>query len=390
MGKSARRFSSITLLLVVAAAPLAGQSRTAYRIYVASEATDRIAVVRFDGDSARVVAQLDIGINPMDPDGPHGLGLAPDGGALFVTTAHGSPFGHLWKLDRATGRILGRTELGNFPASLQPSPDGRFVYAVNFNLHGDMVPSSLSVVSVADMVEVARIQTCAMPHGSRFNAAGTLHYSTCMMDDMLIEVDTRTLGVARHFMLAGANPHGMPGPPRAGHTRAMGGGSGGGAMGGMEHAHGDSAAARSASCSPTWAAPGPDGSRVYVACNRSNEIVEVDAATWRQLRRLPAGEGVYNLAITRDGRTLVATNKRGQSVSLFDIATGRETARIATRRRIVHGVAITPDDRYACVSVEGIGSEPGTLEIIDLVARRIVASVDVGQMAGGIDVLTEP
>jgi DNA-binding beta-propeller fold protein YncE len=47
-------------------------------------------------------------------------------------------------------------------------------------------------------------------------------------------------------------------------------------------------------------------------------------------------------------------------------------------------VAVAPDDKYAFISVEGIGSEPGTVEIIDLAARRIVASVDVGQMAGGI------
>jgi DNA-binding beta-propeller fold protein YncE len=82
----------------------------------------------------------------------------------------------------------------------------------------------------------------------------------------------------------------------------------------------------------------------------------------------------------------VATNKRGQSVSVFDVASGRELARIPTRRRVVHGVAISPDDRYAFVSVEGIGAEPGTVEVIDLAALRAVAAVDVGQQAGGIDV----
>jgi hypothetical protein len=54
---------------------------------------------------------------------------------------------------------------------------------------------------------------------------------------------------------------------------------------------------------------------------------------------------------------------------------------------VVHGVAITDDDRYAFVTVEGVGSEPGTVEIIDLLALRTMARVDVGQQAGGIDVL---
>jgi hypothetical protein len=41
------------------------------------------------------------------------------------------------------------------------------------------------------------------------------------------------------------------------------------------------------------------------------------------------------------------------------------------------------------VSVEGVGSQPGTVEIIDLRALQTVATLDVGPMAGGIDVWKE-
>jgi len=94
---------------------------------------------------------------------------------------------------------------------------------------------------------------------------------------------------------------------------------------------------------------------------------------------------VYNLAATRDGRLLVATNKRGRSTSVIDLATGAELARIPTTRRIPHGAAISSDDRYAFVSQEGVGSEPGTVDVIDLRALQKVATIDVGQQAGGID-----
>ena len=60
-------------------------------------------------------------------------------------------------------------------------------------------------------------------------------------------------------------------------------------------------------------------------------------------------------------------------------------ARIPTTRKVVHDVAECDDDRYAFISVEGVGSQPGTVDIIDLVALMKVASVDVGQQAGGID-----
>jgi len=145
------------------------------------------------------------------------------------------------------------------------------------------------------------------------------------------------------------------------------------------------------SCSPTWAQPSITGSSVFVACNKSDEIVEIDAAKWSVKRRIPARPGVYNLAITRDGTRLLATNKRDQSVSVVELKTGRELAHLPTRRKVLHGVVVSPDDRYAFVSVEGVGSEPGTVEIIDLATLKIVASVDVPEEAAGIEFLrTEP
>jgi DNA-binding beta-propeller fold protein YncE len=234
------------------------------------------------------------------------------------------------------------------------------------------------------MIEIARIPTCVMPHGSRLNPQGTKHYSVCMMNDVLIEIDARTFKVARHFMLTKGMEHGSDGPM--------------GAMAGEHMAHESKGKADAMAghgmtppkpgdvgCSPTWAQPSADGSRIFVACNKSSEIVEVDAATWKLVRRLPTGDGVYNLAITRDGRLLIGTNKRGQSVSIIDIASGAELARVPTTRRLASGVAVSPDDRYAFVTVEGVGSQPGTVDIIDLSSRQKVASVDVGQQAGGID-----
>jgi DNA-binding beta-propeller fold protein YncE len=271
-------------------------------------------------------------------------------------------------------------ELGNFPATLQVTPDGGFVYVVNFNLHGEMVPSSVSVVSTDPFIEVARIETCTMPHGSRLNAAGTKHYSACMMDDMLVEIDTRELAVSRHFMLKKGMEHGSAGAPP---------GTGKREPGTADHAgHGmEGPKAGDVSCSPTWAQPSADGRSVFVACNKANDIVEIDAASWTMKRRIPAGDGVYNLAVTHDGKLLVGTNKRGKSVSIIDLASGKELARIPTQRRVVHGVAISADDRYAFISVEGVGSEPGTVEMIDLRSLTRVASADVGQMAGGVDVV---
>ena len=356
----------LATMAVVAQAPAQTPAAAPdYLVWVASEATDRIALVRFSAAAgARVEREFTIGLLPTDPDGPHGLTVSPDRRFLYITTAQGQPFGFLWKIDAVTSAVVGRVELGMFPATLQLTPDGAFAYVVNFNVHGDMVPSSVSVVGTDDMVEIARVPTCTMPHGSRLNPQGTKQYSACMMDDLMVEIDTRTFGVARVFSVAkGAE---QPAALAAEH-------------------HSPRPTPHAPSCSPTWAQPSADGSRIYVACNKSNEILEIDVERWALMRRLPAAEGVYNLAVTHDGQLLLATNKRAQSVSVFELTTGKELARIPTKRRIVHGVVVSPDDRYAFISVEGIGSQPGTVEVIDLRTRTAVAAADVGQMAGGID-----
>src|SRR5262249_3294787 len=155
---------------------------------------------------------------------------------------------------------------------------------------------------------------------SRLNPQGTKQYSACMMDDTLVEIDTRALKVSRHFIVTKGKEVGLTGPPRV-QTAAMST-LPGMSMPAMKDTGGPGAEPPKPgdnSCSPTWAQPSVDGSSIFVACNKSSEIVEVNAGTWQLVRRLPARQGVYNLAVTKDGKRLLATNKRDQSVSVFDL-----------------------------------------------------------------------
>jgi DNA-binding beta-propeller fold protein YncE len=344
----------IAASLLVSAALAGGLPPHDYLVFVVSESVDEISLVRFGPNGLSVDHSVKTGSMPSRINGPHGMAVSPDGRWYYVTIAHGTPFGSLWKYSVTGDTVLGRVELGNFPATVQLTPDGALAFVANFNLYGDHVSSSVSVVFTPTMTELARITTCTMPHGSRFNPAGTRHYSVCMMDDQLVEIDTRALRVNRRFALvaAHASSTSASGPPH---------------------------------CMPTWAQPSADGCDVFVACNGSSEIVDVDVAGWNLKRRLPAGDGVYNLAVTHNGRYLLGTNKRGRSLSIVDLASGTEAARVATRRAVVHGVVVSPDDRYAFVTEEGVASDPGTVEVIDLGQFGSVASVDLPQQAAGID-----
>lgn len=335
-----------------------------YYVYVGAESADLIHRVRFGPDGAALDQSTAVGEMAVETEGPHGLKRSPDGAFLYMTTGHGVPDGKLWKFAAGPDTLVGAPILlGRFPATLDLTPDGLYAFVANFNLHGEHVPSTVSVVYTPDMMEVTQIETCVMPHGARIDPQGVLLYSACMMDDQLVELDTRTFDVARRFSVA------------RGHEAPIESGDGA--------AHG-AMTAEGPKCSPTWAQPSVSGAHIYVACNGSDVIHEIDREAWALTRTFETGRGPYNMAVTPDGRLLVATLKQGGGVEFIDLDSGRSLAVSTSSTTVTHGVVVSPDSRYAFVSVEGVGAEPGKVDIFDLSTFELVGDVEVGQQAGGI------
>ena len=352
-----------------------------YYIYAGAESADRIYRVRFGPAGMAVEKTIEIGELAAEMEGPHGLTISRDRKYLYMTTGHGIPDGKFWKYELGPDTLVGPgIYLGNFPASIDVTPDGLYTFSANFNLHGDMVPSTVSVVHTTTNTEVARIVTCVMPHGSRIDASGRAQYSTCMMDDQVVEIDARNFHVSRRFSLA----KGKEGPVAlsAEDRAAMNGSTqvDPATVGYTGHKH----EMAPNSCSPTWAQPSVDGRHLYVACNKADEIVELDRAAWNVTRRFKTGRGVYNLAVSPDGGTLVATLKQGAMTEVFDLKTGASRAQLKNSTTVAHGVVISDDSRYAFVSSEGVGAAPGKIDVFDLVALTRIGTVDVGQQASGI------
>ncbi len=374
------------------ASPAHAAPEADYWVYVGSESADRLHRVRFGPDGIEVERSTLVGRLPTEVEGPHGVAVSPDGRHLFLTTGHGVPDGHFWKFEVGPDTLVAEPILlGRFPATLDLTSDGLYAFVVNFNLYGSMVPSTMSVVYTPDVVEVAQIEICTMPHGVRAHPGGVHVYTVCMMDDQLVEVDTHTFRVSRRFSVDIGREGPLP-------VDAVAGAVHGGMMDHGDHAgdhaqHGDAAAHADhgghapATCSPTWAVPSPDGSRIWVACNVADQILEVDTGDWSLVRRIPTGRGPYNLAPTPDGRILVATLKQGDAVEFLDAETGERLGLTPTSTTVVHGVTVSPDSRYAFVSVEGVGAEPGKVDVFDLASFQRVASAEVGQQAAGIDFL---
>ena len=348
-----------------------------YEVFVAAESADLLHRVRFGPDGAELAATVPVGETAVETEGPHGVNTSQDGRWLYMTTGHGVPDGKLWKYDAGPDTLVGEPVLlGRFPATLDLTPDGLYAFVANFNLHGEHLPSTVSVVFTPDMTEVDRIETCVMPHGLRIAPDGDRLYTNCMMDDLTVEIDTRAFQVSRWFSVADGDEGPSPGPMHFARR---------GSNGDRGMQPGAGARRTPPTCSPTWVEPSVDGGSVFVACNGAARILEIDREGWVLARTLRTSRpGPYNLDASADGRFLVATLKASDAVELFDLRTGESLGVLPTSTTIPHGVVITPDSRYAFVSVEGVGAEPGKVDIFSLHPFRGVGSVEVGQQAGGI------
>lgn len=386
------------LALVVMAAPVPSEAappqRDTYVLYVAAESDDVVDKIAFGADGFRRLASIPVGIWPTETEGPHGLAISPDGAYWFVTVAHGNPFGILFKYETETDTYVSDVTLGLFPATMSISPSTGLLFAVNFNLHGDHEPSSVSVVETDSMTEVAQIPTGVMPHGSRLNARGSRMYHVAMMDDELREIDAYKLRPSRVLPLSENAPSWhhyqetgnglMESHATAGHGGGDGDASGHTGMqdsAGMDGHHDR----KPPLAKPTWATQVTPAGKIYVAGNGNRTIYEVDEESWTVTRTFTdTGAGPYNLDVSPDGRILAVTYKGDQAVGFWDTETGEELARHQTRRPVPHGVVISPDGRYAFFSIEGIGGEPGSVEAYDLETFERVGHLDVAKQAGGI------
>ena len=346
----------VQALAAVGAAQQAGAPARAitapYTAYVACESSDEVHVVDFDGRAAILREVVEVGYQATEIEGPHGLTIGPEQKFWYCSIAHGKPFGLLYKYRVGSNELVGECELGMFPATMQVSELTGLLYVVNFNLHGRMLPSSVSIVDPDAMVEVARTVTGAMPHGSRLTSSGDLHYSCAMMSGELYEIDAVSFEVTRSMQLDIDRP--------------------------KNHA---------SAAKPTWISPHPAERRIYAALNGKDQIVEVDTEKWLIRRRFGTAAGPYNLDVTPDGQLLVATYKSAGEIGVWDLQSGREVKRLKSSRGVTHGVVVSRDSRFAFVTAESKNADPGTLDIVDLVAGEVVATVVVGLQAGGVALL---
>ncbi|MEP7326146.1 MAG: cytochrome D1 domain-containing protein [Gemmatimonadota bacterium] len=349
-----------------------------YKLGIVSESGDIVTWLQPGPNSLGVDHIVPVGIMPADIDGPHNITVSPDRQFYYVSIAHGTPYGSLWKMAVHGDTLAGRAPLEMFPTTISVTPDGELAFVANSDFYGDHPRTNVvSVVHTPSMTTVSNIAACDMPHGVKVNHAGSMVYISCMHSDELLELDVGDLRISRRA------------PTGTGHQMAAGDAHN---MAGMSGSSTPSAAPASAGgheCAPTFVSVSADDKTLYVACNYGNSVQVWDAASMTMTKEIPVGTGAYNIEPSPDGNLVIVTNKKAQSVSLIDAHTLTELARIPTSKKIVHGVAYSPDGRYAFISAESIGADPGSVDMIDLTTRQVVATIAVPGQPTGITVLRQ-
>jgi DNA-binding beta-propeller fold protein YncE len=395
----------LSALLGLGIVPPGARAEPEYRLVVVSESGDIVTWIRVKDGRLETERVVPIGIMPADIDGPHNVTVAPDNRSYYVSVAHGTPYGSLWRLDAFNDTLIGRAPVELFPTTISVTPDGELAFVANSDFYGDRPRvNPLSIVHTPTMTTITNLPVCDMPHGVKVNHAGSSVYISCMHSDELLELDISTLSVVRRVK-TGAG-HGAAGgghdlnAHKATAATPSSAASAPSPAGSSEHAGHDMSSMSttgskggpdlSKECAPTFVAVSPDDRYLYVACNVSYTMQVWDAATMTFVKEMPTGKGAYNVEPSPDGKFVIVTNKKDQSISVFDARTLSEVARVPTTKKIVHGVAYSPDSKLAFITQESIGADPGAVDMIDLVTLKNIGTLPVPAQPTGISTWRKP
>lgn len=127
----------------------------------------------------------------------------------------------------------------------------------------------------------------------------------------------------------------------------------------------------------------PDAKRIFTANIGSDNISIIEpganAASWNQTL-VAVGKGPEGLDVSPDGKELWAAHSRDGAVSVIDVAAKKVVATIDVKTKRSNRLKFTRDGRQVLVS----DLEAGQLVVVDAAARREVKRLTLGKSPEGI------
>lgn len=337
----------VVILMMVGAAPLNGVAQEAHGAHGAAEwlyvtNQDDASVSIIDLATLAVVTTVDLEQLGFTANAkPHDAAVEPDGSFWYVSLIGDN---RIVKLDRAN-RVVGVAEFET-PGMFARHPDGRRLI-VGRSMTAPNPPMSIAVVDRMTMALEPLDVFHPRPHGLVVDPTGRYAITASLAANQIMVVDLATdevtftevpgaVHVLAHMMLS------------------------------------------------------PDGRRLAISGERSNQMLLFDASRLPALRLLSTVEvpaAPWHPVFTPDGRFVYVGNQRAHSVTVLD-ATSWTVVTVIRHEALAypHGSVVSPDGRYVFVSnrnlngtwnPRGVASPPGNVVVINTATNAVERVIEV-------------
>jgi len=282
-------------------------------------------------------------------------------------------------VDPSSGRVLGKVAVGQGPHELVTSTDGKTAFASNYGT-GPAPGHTISMIDIAGMKELRRIDVAPLsrPHGLAF-ANGRLYF-TIEADKRIARYDPAADKIDWQFETGQAGTH-MVLPTKDAKTIFT------------SNIGSDSVSAIAQDAGGAWTQTviavgkgpegidlSPDGKQVWSAHSRDGGVSIIDVATKKVLQTLNVGTKRSNrIKLTRDGKFALISDLEAGDLVVLDAAARKEVKRIALGRQ-PEGILIPPDGSRAFVAVNG----DNNVAVIDLKTWTVTSRISAGTGPDGL------
>lgn len=291
--------------------------------------------------------------------------------------------GHALGFYDSNGTRLDGVELKTHPHELIFSADGKEAFVTENGMLWMTDPgqggNSIAVVDLAGRKLAGRIELGQnyRPHGMDLDPHNGQIVVTVEGPSGLLLIDSVGRKVVRRFDTKGDAPHMVTLDPKG--EVAWVSNSGSGTLAAVTLKTG---AVRliEAGKNPQQCVVSADGTRLYLTVMESNQMLEIDTASGKVLRRIYMSKGPARLAFLPEEKMLISNLIKG--VAWVDLETGKEVYNIPLPGRPL-SMTLSRDRKTAYLGIQ----DDDQIAVVDVMARKIVRYLKTPAGAGPDPVL---
>jgi DNA-binding beta-propeller fold protein YncE len=281
-------------------------------------------------------------------------------------------------VDVASGRTLATLPTGQGPHEVVAARNGSLAVVTDY---GAQVPGS--TLTVIDIARRAVARTISLgeyrrPHGIVF-----------LPGDTLVAVTSETnRAVLIVHVVSGAIVKAVPTEQRGSHMVGVTADGTKGYTGNIGDNTVSELDLRTGAYLRRWDVPAqpeainvtPDGREVWVGSNATGKVSALDVVSGTVHTAAEGFSWPYRVLFTPDAATVLLPDYRGETLRFVDRASRRELGRLTLTGAGPQGITLTPDARYAFLSL----SAQGRVAIVDVARREVVRQLNVGETPDGV------